>query len=118
MLKAGKKPLVLSEFGGYTWKAEGHVTSPEKPYGYKQFESREAFVSALQALYRDEILPYVEKGLCAAVYTQLSDVEDEINGLVSYDRKVDKVKLDEIRPILLRIQEICQNIPTDLGLTN
>ncbi len=117
-LKAGKKPLVLSEFGGYTWKSEGYVTSPEKPYGYKQFESREAFVSALQALYRDEILPYVEKGLCAAVYTQLSDVEDEINGLVSYDRKVDKVKPDEIRPILERIQEICQNIPTNLGLTN
>lgn len=117
-LKAGKKPLVLSEFGGYTWKPEGHVTNTEKPYGYKQFTSREDFVEALVSLYRDEILPLVEKGLSAAVYTQLSDVEDETNGLISYDRKVEKVSPDEIRPILTRIQKNCQNIPMDLGLTN
>jgi len=116
-LHAGKKPLVLSEFGGYTWNPEGHVFNPEKTYGYKQFADREAFVSALQSLYRDEILPCVEQGLCAAVYTQLSDVEDETNGLVSYDRKVEKVLPAELAPICEQLQRICQNIPTNLGLT-
>lgn len=117
-LRKSKKPLVLSEFGGYTWKAEGHVFHPQKSYGYRQFASREDFVKALQALYTEEILPAVETGLCAAVYTQLSDVEDEINGLVSYDRAVEKVFAEELLPILQSIQEKCKNIPTDLGLTN
>ena len=103
--KAKKKPLVLSEFGGYTWNPEGHVFNTEKTYGYKKFESRDAFASALRALYRDEILPGIRNGLCAAVYTQLSDVEDETNGLVSYDRKVEKVQAEELFPLFVRIQE-------------
>ena len=41
-------------------------------------------------LYEREVLPAVAKGLCASVYTQLSDVEDELNGLMTYDRRVVK----------------------------
>ena len=86
----GQKPLVLSEFGGKTWKADGHVFNPDKTYGYGGCRTREELNEALVKLYRDEVLPCVKKGLCAAVYTQVSDVEDEINGLLTYDRKVEK----------------------------
>ena len=86
------KPVVLSEFGGYVWKDPAHSFNPEETYGYKIFESREAWQAAFRALYEEQIRPAVEQGLCAAVYTQLSDVEDETNGLVSYDRKVLKCR--------------------------
>ena len=86
-----ERPLVLSEFGGYTFRPEGHTFNPEKEYGYRHFERQEEYEKALVALYEREILPALEQGLCGAVYTQLSDVEDEINGLLSYDRKVLKV---------------------------
>jgi len=89
-LKPYEKPLVLSEFGGYAYPEEGHIFNPEKAYGYKSCKSREAFQKDLENLYRQRILPGIEKGLCAAIYTQVSDVEDEINGLLTYDRKLCK----------------------------
>ena len=89
-LPKSEKPLVLSEFGGYSYKPEGHVFNTEKTYGYRFFKEQPAFMDALERLYLDEIVPAREKGLCAAIYTQLSDVEDETNGLVSYDRAVCK----------------------------
>jgi hypothetical protein len=98
-LKAGDKPLYLSEFGGYVYKPEGHVFNTEKSYGYGSQKTREDFVAAITRLYREEILPLIPKGLCATVYTQVSDVEDETNGLLSYDRRVQKVTEAEIRPI-------------------
>ena len=87
-----EKPLILSEFGGKTYKAEGHIFNPDKTYGYGGCETLEALNDAVEKLYMDEILPAVEKGLCAAIYTQISDVEDEINGLLTYDRKVEKLR--------------------------
>ena len=84
------KPVVLSEFGGYVWKCLDHSFNLEKTYGYKIFESREAWEAGVKALFAEQIVPAVPKGLCAAVYTQLSDVEDETNGLVTYDRRVVK----------------------------
>lgn len=89
-------PQIISEFGGYVYKVKEHSADPDKTYGYRMFEKREDFVSALQKLYREELVPLAEKGLCAAIYTQLSDVEDETNGLITYDRKVLKVKPSEI----------------------
>lgn len=90
-ISAGEKPVVLSEFGGYSYQPEGHVFHPGKPYGYKFFEDRNAFEDALVHLYESEIIPAISRGLCGAIYTQVSDVEDETNGLISYDRKVLKV---------------------------
>lgn len=104
-LRVGKKPLVLSEFGGYSHAPEGHVFNTEKAYGYGKCETREDFVKALRSLYLEQIVPLAEQGLSAAVYTQLSDVEDEINGLVSYDRKVLKVKPEEFADIS---EKLCQ----------
>ena len=86
-----KKPLVLSEFGGYAWKVPDHAFNPDHEYGYRHFEDQETFEKALVELYEKEIVPAIPKGLCGAIYTQLSDVEDETNGLVTYDRKVMKV---------------------------
>ena len=90
-LKATDKPLVLSEFGGYSYKPEGHVFNTEQTYGYGKFADPGEFADAVDALYREQVIPAAENGLCAAIYTQVSDVEDETNGLLSYDRKVNKM---------------------------
>ena len=95
----GKSPLVLSEFGGYSYKPEGHVFNTESTYGYGKYRTREEFAQAVQNLYRNEIVPCVKRGLCAAIYTQVSDVEDETNGLRTYDRKVEKLTPEEMYPI-------------------
>ena len=101
----GVKPLFLSEFGGKTYRAEGHIFNPEKVYGYGGCETMEALAAALEELYLQEVLPCIEKGLCAAVYTQVSDVEDEINGLLTYDRKVCKVKAETMVPLAEKMME-------------
>jgi len=95
----GKKPLVLSEFGGKTYKAEGHIFNPEKSYGYGGCETLEELNRAVAALYTEEIIPCIANGLCASIYTQVSDVEDEINGLLTYDREVEKLEPDVMLPV-------------------
>ena len=94
-LKGDGRPLVLSEFGGYSYKPAGHVFNVEKTYGYGKFEDAESFADAVEKLYLEQVVPAYRQGLCAAIYTQVSDIEDETNGLLSYDRKV--TKLDEKR---------------------
>ena len=98
-LEKSDKPIVLSEFGGYSYKPEGHVFNVSETYGYRFFKERDDFEQALLALYRNEIIPLIKEGLCASVYTQVSDVEDETNGLLSYDRKVLKVSEAPMREI-------------------
>ena len=83
------RAAVLSEFGGYSMAIPDHVIS-EELYGYgtyqdtdslqEAFENREAEVNAL-----------IPAGLCASVYTQVSDVEDEVNGIFTYDREIQKL---------------------------
>jgi len=104
-LKAGEKPLVLSEFGGYSFKPTGHVFNTEQTYGYGKFASAEAFREALEKLYLEQIVPAYKSGLCAAIYTQVSDVEDETNGLLSYDRKVCKADADGMQKIAELLKE-------------
>ena len=103
-LKASEKPLFLSEFGGYSYRTEGHVFNTDKAYGYGKCESREDFVNALRRLYENEIIPLVKCGLCASVYTQLTDVEDEINGLITYDRAVMKITPEEFKDVSERLK--------------
>ena len=98
-LKYSDKPIILSEFGGYAYKPEGHAFNPTGTYGYRFFKEQADFENALVKLYEDEIVPAVKQGLCGAVYTQVSDVEDETNGLLSYDRKVLKVDPAPMRAI-------------------
>ena len=91
-LKMAEKPLILSEFGGYTYPVEGHLFNPDKAYGYKSCKTVAEFRTGMDTLYRTKILPAVSKGLCGAICTQVSDVEDEINGFLTYDRKVCKAE--------------------------
>jgi hypothetical protein len=84
--------LAVTEYGGYSLPVPGHMWSP-KTFGYRRYRSPDRFVAALLRLHEREIAPAVARGLAATVYTQLSDVEDEVNGLVTYDRRF--VKIDE-----------------------
>ncbi|MBQ9845093.1 MAG: glycoside hydrolase family 2 [Oscillospiraceae bacterium] len=86
------RPLVLSEFGGYVYKVDGHSFNLDETYGYKTFDSAGKLTEGLCNMYLDEIVPAIKNGLNATVLTQLSDVEDETNGLVTYDRKVVKTE--------------------------
>ena len=96
-LKAVKgRPMVLSEFGGYSLKLPAHSFNLEQTYGYRKYTDPAAFEQDLLALYRDEIIPTIGQGLCATVYTQVSDVEDETNGLLTYDRAVCKVNEEQM----------------------
>ena len=101
----GKMPLVLSEFGGYSYKPEGHVFNTESTYGYGKLNTREEFAQAVRNLYLNEIVPCVSRGLCAAIYTQVSDVEDETNGFRTYDRKVEKLTPEEMLPIAQELKK-------------
>jgi hypothetical protein len=88
-----KRVVVLSEFGGYSLPVAGHVFDEKKLFGYKIFQDRESLAAAYRTLVEESLLPLIARGLSASVYTQLSDVEEEINGLVTFDRAV--VKFDE-----------------------
>ena len=105
----GKKPLILSEFGGKTYKAEGHVFNPDKSYGYGSCKTLEHLNRAVSGLYREEIIPCIGKGLCAAIYTQVSDVEDEINGVLTYDRKLCKLKPEVMVPVAEALRQALEN---------
>jgi hypothetical protein len=98
-LKESARPLVLSEFGGYSFKLPEHSFNLSKTYGYRFFNDKEAFAEALEALYLDEVASMIERGLCASVYTQVSDVEDETNGLLTYDRQILKIDAERMRRI-------------------
>ena len=100
-LKTGRRdrPQFLSEFGGWSLKFPEHSYNLDKTYGYKKYTDRETFVRDLKALYLEQVLPLIPQGLCAAVYTQVSDVEDETNGLLTFDRKAAKVTPEEFRGV-------------------
>lgn len=84
------RAVVLSEFGGYACYIKNHSYSPFV-YGYRIYTDPKALEEALQKLYREDIQRMKEEGLAGAIYTQLSDIEDEVNGLFTYDRKVCKI---------------------------
>ncbi len=64
----------------------------ERIFGYRKFDTLPEFARAFRRLMEREVLPLVDKGLSAAVYTQVSDVEEEVNGLLTYDRKICKLR--------------------------
>ncbi len=104
-LRLGKQrlPQLLSEFGGFVWKLPAHSFNTEKTYGYRKYATREAFVAALRDLYRS-LIPLARQGLCGAIYTQVSDVEDETNGLLTFDRAVQKVRPEEICDLMQQLR--------------
>jgi len=87
---ATDKPVILSEFGGYAYKVHGHTFDEWRQYGYSNFRNLKSYNEAMEKLYDRDVISFIEKGLCGDVYTQLSDVETEENGLLTYDREVVK----------------------------
>ncbi len=92
------RPIVLSEYGGYGYIEQGHCGSNHQ-FAYKMFDSKEELNDGLKTLIEGQILRNIENGLCASVYTQVSDVEDEVNGMLTYDRKVIKADVDMMKEI-------------------
>ncbi len=97
--------VVLSEFGGYQLPVEGHLVS-EEPYGYKKMNNSSHLEHELNELYMNQILPGMKQGLSASVFTQFSDVEREVNGLITYDRKVLKINPEVMKSLneLLKLE--------------
>ncbi len=105
-VKLGKvtdRPIAISEFGGYSYRVEGHLFG-EQNYGYTSLDDRQAFEDKFVALYENEILPIIDSGVSALVYTQVSDVEDETNGLMTYDRQVTKLDVERTRALMERVK--------------
>ena len=102
-VKKGSKPYVLSEFGGFSHRVKGH-TFNNKMFGYKIYNSPESLAKAYKKTFEKTIIPQIKSGLCATVYTQLTDVEDELNGLLTYDRQVQKIPAEFIRKINERVK--------------
>ena len=84
-----RRVMALSEFGGYSYRIPEH-SSCSKTYGYKKFSSRDALTKGIKGLFLNTLFPAVPKGISASVYTQLSDVEEEVNGILTYNREVVK----------------------------
>ena len=91
-------PVVVSEFGGYSHRVEGHLFG-SRNYGYASFSSREDFGAAIERLYLEDALEGVRCGVSALIYTQLSDIEDETNGFITYDRRVVKIECEKMTEI-------------------
>ena len=103
-LKPGMRPMLLSECGGYTRAIEGHLYQPDAKYGYGKTDTAQALTEKIIQMYEEMVLPAIPKGLCGVVYTQLSDVEDEINGLYTYDRQVCKVEAERLATFMKQVK--------------
>lgn len=104
-LKVGSRPLFVTECGGYTRMIEGHSYNPKHSYGYGSAADEKELTDMIIAMYRKMILPGIQEGICGCIYTQLSDVEDEVNGLYTYDRKICKVDKERMKQIAEQLQE-------------
>ena len=99
------KFLLLSECGGFPLRVAGHTARNRKSYGYGgQARTPGELTGRVQGLYDDMVLPSVPKGLCGCIYTQLSDVEGENNGLYTYDRQVRKVSAGAMLDVARRLE--------------
>lgn len=109
-LPMGKRPLFVSECGGYSMAVEGHYYSKYASYGYGACSTKEELTEQIVHMYEEMIISAIEQGACGCVYTQLSDVEDEINGLYTYDRKVCKVDIDKMQAVAKKIRKKIEQI--------
>lgn len=103
-----QRATVLGEYGGIGWAHKEHLWEPDRNWGYVQFNS-EKEVTDEYVKYAEQLKQLIRQGFSAAVYTQTTDVEVEVNGLLTYDRKLVKVDEDRVRKVN---QEIC-NILND-----
>ncbi|MBQ7740976.1 MAG: glycoside hydrolase family 2 [Eubacterium sp.] len=102
IVKQGDKPYLLTEFGGLSTRVKGH-TFNNKMFGYKIYRTKQTLEKAYSKLFNKTIIPQIPKGLSATVYTQVTDVEDELNGIMTYDRKVMKIDKEILQKINERV---------------
>ena len=95
----------LSEFGGYTLKLYDHCFNDKQTFGYKRIKDSAQLNSDLRTLFTRDILNNIDKGLAGSIYTQVNDVEDEVNGLMTFDREITKVEKDTLTDIVAAIRE-------------
>ncbi len=106
--KSDGRPLVISEFGGYSHRVDGHLFG-NKNYGYTTYPSAGEFEMAVCKLYDTEVRELIRSGASAFIYTQISDVEDETNGFITYDRQVVKVDEKKISRMMNSLTEEAEN---------
>lgn len=99
----GQRATVLGEYGGIGWANKEHLWEPDRNWGYVQFNSSNE-VTNEYIKYAEQLKQMIRQGFSAAVYTQTTDVEVEVNGLMTYDRAVVKIDEDRVRKVN---QEIC-----------
>lgn len=87
------RAYILSEYGGYACHIPAHA-SLKRIYGYRRYDTVREFATAYNHLISNEIKPLIDHGLCGAIYTQLTDIEEEVNGLITYDRKIVKIPVE------------------------
>ena len=85
--------FALTEFGGYSRIVSDHTWDETKSFGYMMYKTKDQLTKAYKKLHEKQIIPLIDKGLSATVYTQVSDVENEVNGILTYDRE--HIKIDE-----------------------
>ena len=101
-----QRATVLGEYGGIGLALEDHLWATDRNWGYVQFKNKKQ-VTDEYVKYGEQLLKLIKAGFSAAVYTQTTDVEGEVNGLMTYDRKVVKIEEDRVRKIN---QEICNSL--------
>lgn len=82
----------------------GHLFDENKGYGYGKCNSVEELTSKIELLYENMVIPGIKNGVCGCIYTQVSDIEDEINGLYTYDREICKVDVTRMKELAKRIR--------------
>ena len=97
-----ERPTVLGEYGGIGLVVKNHIWEPERNWGYVRFKDS-GEVTVEYEKYTDLLFDLITKGFSAAVYTQITDVEIEVNGLITYDREVIKVDEKRVRAANLKI---------------
>ncbi len=95
-LRREQRAFVISEFGGYGLPVDGHVWSPGERFSIRFFATPAALTEAYLALLENELRPLIARGLMAAIFTQTTDVEIEINGYLTYDRAVEKMPTERL----------------------
>ncbi len=93
-----KRAYILSEFGGYGLKIDGHTFNNHN-FGYKKMKNKKFLTDAFEKLYLREVVPQIKNGLVGAIYTQIADVEDELNGIMTFDREIIKIDPKRVRSI-------------------
>lgn len=101
--KPSMRPVILSEFGGFSLKIKEHSFNQTQTYGYGKAKNSDTLTDMIRNTYETDVIPYIPQGLCGTIYTQATDVEDETNGFYTYDRKICKVntsRMQELAEIL------------------